>query len=1451
MLAVGAPAGERSLTIDQATSQTKLEPTHFVAIGASAGGLDALSRFLAEVPAASGLAFIFAQHMAATQPNMMAEVLRTRTSMPVLEAFEGMAPEVDHLYINAPGFNLLLKNGVFKLERQIPGAEVGALLFDQLLTSLAVDQGARAIGVVLSGNGSDGALGLHALKQAGGFVVAQDPQDASASGMPLAAIATGDVDLVVPASRIPAALIQWSRHSASSLRADQAPLSDANGEWLHAVLSLVAERTGIDFKHYKTGTLVRRILGRMRLHAARAADEAAYLAFLAADPGECEALAADMLINVTRFFRDKAVFETLAFTVFPDLIAHHDGGGPLRIWIPACSSGEEVWSIAILLHEALERSGKDIPVQLFGSDLDADAINRARAALYPASITADIAPDRIKRYFVAEEGGYRVCAHLRSWVIFAVQNLLFDPPFARVDLLCCRNLLIYFNADAQTKAMALFHFALRPGGVLLLGVSESPGEIEASFELISKPDRVYRRLGGKRNIAFSSASVGGREEEPARAIAAPLRPGGVVEHYRQALVAAFAPACVIANSAGDLLYALGPTDRYLHIGSGLATQNLIVMAPLHVRSQLRAALATLRPGDPAIEIAGGERDSSSGRVPFAIEVRSFKHAETDFIMAAFRDRLPLSAPMTAAPVTQREQALADANSQLKAELLFTLHQLEAARDTHSLERVEAMSLREEYQSTNEELLTSKEELQSLNEELTVLNGQLQDTLEQQRSTSDDLHNVLVSSDIATLVLDLSLQIRFFTPATKSLFGVMAGDVGRPLSHLRSLASDESLLGDVGRVVRSGAASDVEIEAFSGAWFQRKIMPYTTTAGRLQGVVITYTDVSQRHAADAAKVAALRKIELISKAKSRFLAAASHDLRQPLQTLSFLHGLLTETRDDAKREAFLGRMDHTLVSMSAMLNTLLDINQIEAGLMASRQADFALGPLLHELRQEFGHHAEAKGLGLRVVGTSRTIHSDRRLLQQMLRNLLTNAVKYTQTGRVLFGARRSGDTLRIEVWDSGVGLAAADLGQIFEEYFQVEGEERGAGDGMGLGLAIVKRLAELLGHRVSVRSLPGRGSVFAIEVPLALNSKPLPVNTSLQEESRPVLAPPPAFGDILIVDDDPDILRAMSDLLSGSGFSVTVAASYETALSIAAAASRPFEMLIADYNLPHQRTGLEVALGLQAEIPRQMGVIILTGDISVAASQAIHRAGYVQITKPVKAAVLKEAIHKLHMAAQNRAPSPAPDQTLRPDTAILVVDDDRSVRESLEQTLNELGYTVQSFESGEGLLAALQSATEVGAGRCLLLDAYLGGMSGLDVLAALQASRHVLAPVMMTGRSDVATAVAAMKAGAIDYLEKPVKQQTLANAIGNALAWAQTAALRDAQKSDAREKLASLSPRERTIMGLVLDGHPSKNIAADLGINQRTVENHRAAVMNKTGAKSIPALARLAVAAAAD
>ena len=435
-----------------------------------------------------------------------------------------------------------------------------------------------------------------------------------------------------------------------------------------------------------------------------------------------------------------------------------------------------------------------------------------------------------------------------------------------------------------------------------------------------------------------------------------------------------------------------------------------------------------------------------------------------------------------------------------------------------------MSVNEEYQSTNEELLTSKEELQSLNEELTALNGQLQETLARQRTTSNDLQNVLYSTDVATLFLDTNLHIRFFTPATKALFNVIPSDLGRPLADLSSLAADGELLPDARMVLQTLTPIEREIEARSGAWYIRRILPYRTQDNGVEGVVITFADITERRrVADALEVAR-RQAELATVAKSRFLAAASHDLRQPLQTIALLQGLLAKTVEGDGARKLIARLGETVSAMSGMLNTLLDVNRIEAGTVHVKTVDFPINDLLEHLRDEFTYHAQAKKIALRAVPCSLWLHSDPRLLAQMIRNLLSNALKYTKAGKVLLGCRRHQGMLSVEIWDTGIGIPGEEVQAIFEEYHQVDNPAREQSRGLGLGLFIVQRLADLLGHRIRVRSRPGKGSVFAIEIALAPNGAELQRERQRQGAAGGTVDGVRRTGSILVVEDDPDDTR---------------------------------------------------------------------------------------------------------------------------------------------------------------------------------------------------------------------------------------------------------------------------------------------------------------------------------------
>jgi len=530
----------------------------------------------------------------------------------------------------------------------------------------------------------------------------------------------------------------------------------------------------------------------------------------------------------------------------------------------------------------------------------------------------------------------------------------------------------------------------------------------------------------------------------------------------------------------------------------------------------------------------------------------------------------------------------------------------------------------------------------------------------------------------------------------------------------------------------------------------------------------------------------------------------------------------------------------------MLNTLLDINQIEAGTVQVDLVDFPVARLLEQLRDEFTYHAQAQRIGFRMVPCSLSIRTDPRLLEQMLRNLLSNALKYTKRGRVLLGCRRRAGVLVVEVWDTGVGIPEAEHQSIFEEYHQLDNAARNRSRGLGLGLAIVHRLGKLLGHPVAVRSIPGKGSVFSIEVPYPTGPAGSAFEGDKAASSGTGGEPAHRTGTILVVEDDPELRELLEILLQEEGHRVATAADGVAALAWVAEGSARPDLILADFNLPNGLNGLQLTEALRGTLLRPIPVIILTGDISTATLRDIALQNFVLLNKPVKTPELKEAIERLLAKADPPQPAPLPRAAVNSASPVIfIVDDNNHVRNGIRSVLEEAGRLVEDFADGESFLEAYRPGRQ----GCLLVDAYLPGMSGLELLQRLHRSGHDLPSIMITGNSDVAMAVEAMKAGALDFIEKPVSREALLASVELALDLSRDAAKLSAHRVDAADHVAGLTIRQREIMELVLAGHPSKNIAADLGISQRTVENHRAAIMKKTGSKSLPALARLALAAA--
>jgi two-component system, chemotaxis family, CheB/CheR fusion protein len=1421
-----------------------------VGIGASAGGLDACRNLLGALPAGNGMAFILVQHLDPTHESMMVELLAGETSMTVLQATEGMPVERDHLYIIPPGVYLSAGHGVLHLTQ--PQVRHGARLpFDFLLNSLAEEYGARTICVILSGTGADGSLGLRAVKAKGGCVIAQDPREAGYAGMPSSAIATGMVDHVLTVNRIPQALANsdapWTRGHAEPAAAARNHLPE--------IIELLRTKTAHDFTLYKPGTLERRIVQRMLMATIRADDTERYLEILRTDGNELDLLAKDLLINVTSFFRDPKVFEFLAAKVVPGLVRDHPAGQPLRIWVAGCSTGEETYSLAILFLEEIAAAKSSVKLQIFASDVDVEAVEAAREGFYPDTIETDVSGPRLERFFLKDGHGYRVSSALRGAVVFTVQDVLADPPFSRIDMVSCRNLLIYLGPVAQARVASLFHFALREGGILLLGGSETIANATDRFAVVSKSERLYRRIGRSRPGEFGpSRSTGAAPLAAARQgqYLAPSRQTALAELCQRLVAQAYTPAAILINRRYECQYLMGPTDRYLQLAGGRPIHDLLAMARDGVRTKLRSALQKACQQNDRVVVTGGQVNRDGGVLAFSIAVQPVQSGGEEMLLVCFIDESEQERGLKRSVAAGDRPRVAELERELEAtrtELLGAIHNLEISSEEQKAVNEEALSINEENQSTNEELLTSKEELQSLNEELVALNSQLQETLDRQRTTSNDLQNVLYSTDIATIFLDADLSIRFFTPATKSLFSVIPGDIGRPLEDINSLAADGALLTDARAVLRNLVPIEREIASRNGAWYIRRISPYRTQDNGIEGVVITFGDITERkHAADALE-AAKRQAQLANVAKSRFLAAASHDLRQPLQTLSLLQEQLMKAVAGGAAEKLVHRFAQTLSSMSSMLNTLLDINQIEAGTIQAEIVNVPLNELFERLRDEFSYHALPHNIELRVVTPQLEIRTDPRLLEQMIRNLLSNALKYTERGKVLLGFRRRKGRLLIEVWDTGIGIPATEFQTIFEEYHQLDNAAPERSRGLGLGLSIVRRLANLLGLGIHVRSRPNRGSVFTIDMPFPEGGGAGPKGGVSLPVGGAAQAAVHRTGAILVIEDEPELRELLELLLRAEGHYVASASDAATALELVARGTVGPDLILADYNLPNGADGIEVSKSLHEKLARPIPVLILTGDISTEVLRNVSRHGFVRLTKPVKLAELSLAIQRLlpmSQAAGNAIVQQTPEAGADTESCVVfVVDDDVEVLAALRATLEDAGRTVETYPTAEAFLDAYRPVPR----GVLLVDAYLPGISGMELMQRLKKEGRCPPSIVITGKSDVHIAVEAMKSGASDFIEKPVGRSELLASIDHALERALSATRLSAWREIAASQIAKLTSRQRQIMDLVLAGHPSKNIAADLGISRRTVENHRASIMRRTGLKSLPALARLALDAA--
>ena len=1495
----------------------RAEPLAIVGVGASAGGLRAITALLSAVPVHSRLAFVVIQHRTPNNERLLAELLAKVTPLSVETAEDDIVLEPDHIYIAPAGRLPTMEGGRLRIrEPQLPAD--AALPIDIFFRTLGTDQQEKAVCVVLSGTGSDGTNGLRSIKECGGLVVVQDPATADYDGMPNSAIATGMADYILPPEHIPGTLVDFVRQPYLGSRAaqeGQAVAALAPDATLDRILDRLAAHTKRDHRAYKIKSLTRRVERRMGIqHIAGMPD---YLAFLDSHPAEIDLLSQDILISVTRFFRDRPAFEVLARDFIGPLTRNPPAGRPIRAWVPACASGEEAYSIAMLLMEACAQTDPPLDIRVFGSDVDSRALNVARAGLYPDTIAVDVSPERLARFFTKVEGGYKVAKALREAVTFAQHNLLNDPPFSNLDLVSCRNVLIYIEAAAQKTIFAMLHFALAPNGGLFLGTAETVDARSELFAPLSKKWRLYQKVGLTHGNAIRVPATGGEAAAtaPAPAPLASLRGTSPAEIIRQALLLEYAPAAVLIDNLYRVQYLFGPTGDFLDLPTGEPPWDLTAMTRGELRLKLRAAIAKALASHDRVQVAGIRHKRHDTAVPVTILVIPvrFPRGRDDLLLVTFT----FGDVAAAAPVAVAAPMLTDTagTDQLEYELRLTreelndtIEELGATTETLRIANEEILSIGEEYQSTTEELETSKEELQSLNEELSTLNTQLHEKVEELEVTTNDLTNLLSSTDIATVFLSPDLRIKRYTPTATRLFTLLPQDAGRPITDISRRFTDPELVADILSVLKSLAPSEREVTVDGDSTFLRRIQPYRTQDGRIEGTVITFSDVTlmkrtslalalrarqhkliadlghydltgedgpdtltdaahliaeglgadgvailgpappDRRSGDAesltllgsvgfsvpqggavtfradmatlvgrvfrsrqplivenfatdqrvraalplpggrvasgvgvafggelrgpsvlavfshaperfstadlefvqaiasvlglvieragtlrmaradrdfaqaivdtvrepllvldetlrvvgasaafhrvfattpngtlghplsetagglladavlrrsleriipedtvidaleivigpspgerrtlllnarrlnqagqlillamedvteqahvreALAAAKATAEQASASKTRFLAAASHDLRQPVQALVMFQHLLTMQPQGEAATKLLVSLGNALGALTAMLDDILDVSRLDAGIIEVAPRPCLVQPMIASLCAEVTPLAEAAGLSLRGMPTSLAVRSDPKLLVRILRNFIANAVKYTDAGRILVGCRRSGRNLRIQVWDTGRGIAENQLTSIFEEFHQVGNPERDRRQGLGLGLAIVERLAALLHHPIQVRSMLGKGSVFEILVPLAYPDDPIP------EEEGAVKLDGSGGERVLVIDDDPAVLDGVEAFLQEQGYDVVAAPDGDTALE--RLRNRSPDLIIADFRLKATENGPDVIRRLERHFGTPLPGILLTGDTSPERIREATGSGFLLLHKPL-------------------------------------------------------------------------------------------------------------------------------------------------------------------------------------------------------------------------------------------
>ena len=1218
-----------------------------VGIDASAEDIDALKQFFHAMPAQPGAAFIVVLRAPIEPEHSLDTALRPATSLPVVPVRQTMRIEPDHIYVIEPPLVCTIVE--YEL-RTVPsrGEQERRYPIDVFFDSLATAYGERAIGVVLAGVNTDCTLGFTRLKEFGGVTFAQNKPSSRAESPSWPPSITNAIDFRLDATEMPQRMLElWA--NAKKIRLARVPAGADEDEreavepsagrgnierTLREVMMILRNHAGHDFRHYKRATVLRRIERRLQVNGLSELQQ--YRDFLQTHPEETATLLQDMLISVTNFFRDKDAYDVLRDQVMPAIFDNRRPEEPVRVWVVGCATGEEAYTVAMMLQEASSRTRDQVPFQVFATDISARAIATAREGLYPASIAADVDPNHLRQFFTKDGDHYRIKKALRERVLFALHNVLSDPPFSRLDLVCCRNLLIYLDREAQIDTLRTFHFALRPNSYLFLGSSETADSAGGLFTVVDKKARVYRASIAVRTDTPVPVTAPGALN--ARPTFVHLQPTGKRKfsfgELHQRVVEQHAPPSVLVNRDSEIVHLSDRAGRFLQYVGGEPSHNILTVVRRELRLELRSAIYQALQADVSVESRRVrlDRDGRSYFVKMTARPVHDPDANADFVLILF-DEVEDSVGEVdeAVPENQRDPIIAQLERELqrtREQLQATIEHSETSTEELKASNEELQAINEELRSATEELEISKEELQAINEELTTVKAELKAKVEETGKINDDLQNLVMANDIGTIFVDRNLAIKRYTPRAADVFSITATDIGRSLLDITHRLEYDKLADDAAEAFGSLRLIERELKSTDGRWYLARILPYRTTENRIDGAVLSFIDItSRRTAEERLRNVGQAGVGEVERRRDEFLAVVSHELKHPLNLITAsteLIGRSAEARTNATISRAADTIRRTVLGQAQIIDDLLDMSRLRTGKLSITRRPIDLKEVVQRISHTMQDEAERKDIDFRlsVPDGPVAIHADLTRIEQIVWNLISNALKFTDgDGKIIVQLALDDQYAVLTITDNGVGIDRAALPNIFEMFEQSRSSASAVRGGLGIGLSLVKDLVAVHGGEVHAHSDGiGHGATFTVKLPrvvepVARDGKGLAPTTFLKGEH------------VLLVDDDEDTVETFRLLLEMEGASVTVATSGEEALDTLN--KQPPSLILSDLGMPGMSGLAFIEAVRQRPDMQAVKAIALSGFGRPSDVEEATQAGFdAHLTKPVMLDALLSAIARV-------------------------------------------------------------------------------------------------------------------------------------------------------------------------------------------------------------------------------